>query len=163
MSEATSLLVRDFREAMSCFPSGVAVVTTADEAGRWWGVTVSAFCSVSVDPPTVLFCLDEAASCRDAFHGARSWAVNVLSVPQERLARLFATRGADKFSQDSFDLNADGHPVLPAATFVLGCHRRAVHAAGDHSIVVGEVREVRLGSAPAAVYLRRAFGPGSRP
>jgi flavin reductase (DIM6/NTAB) family NADH-FMN oxidoreductase RutF len=76
-----------FRSVLGRFASGVTVVTTRDGDDRDHGMTVSAFCSVSLAPPLVLICVDHAASSHDALLGATHFAVNVLAAHQEPVSR----------------------------------------------------------------------------
>ncbi|MCK9878833.1 flavin reductase family protein [Frankia sp. Ag45/Mut15] len=148
---------RLFRDAMASFPTGVTIVTTADDAGRWWGFTASSFCSVSMDPPLVLVCLATTAQCHPAFERSARFIVHVMPPEHAGLAVRFATRGADKFTDAGFCSDERGLPVLHLACAMLDCSAHAVHAAGDHSIIVGRVLRTRLGEDRPAVYFRRRF------
>ena len=80
----------DFRSALSRFASGVTVVTTKDAAGRMHGITVSAFSSVSLEPPLVLICIEKETGSHYAFGESGLFAVNVLSASQAGLSERFA-------------------------------------------------------------------------
>jgi flavin reductase ActVB len=147
----------DFREAMASYPSGVAIITTVDENGRWWGFTGTSFCSVSMEPPLVLVCLAKTAECHAAFARAPRWTVNVVPNEHVELARRFATRGADKFRDGGFCASATGVPALPGGSMVLECSAHARYAGGYHSILLGRVENVNLGEAHPTVYFRRRF------
>ena len=86
---------------MSRFASGVTVVTTRDRSGRPHGITVSAFCSVSADPPLVLACIHKETASHYAFIERQEFVVNVLSEQQQDVSRRFAEPALDKF--DSLD------------------------------------------------------------
>lgn len=146
-----------FRDVMASFPSGATIVTTADATGRWWGFTATAFCSVSIDPPLVLFCLARSAQCHAAFQNAEHWAVHIIGSDHADLAMRFASRGADKFAGAGFVRGAAGVPVLPDVCAVLECSRYAGHAGGDHTILLGRVDAVRVGPGQPVAYFRRAF------
>ena len=146
-----------FREAMASFPSGVTIVTTADETGRWWGFTATSFCSVSMEPPLVLVCLANSAECAPVFQSAERWIVHIIHPEHAELAMRFATRGADKFADSEFIADENGLPVLVLASVILDCDMRARYPGGDHMIMVGEVGNVRLGAEMPTVYFRRAF------
>jgi len=149
----------DFKEAMGSFPSGVVIATTLDEAGRPWGFTASAFSSVSLKPPLVLLCLAKSADCYSSFAAACVFAVNILRQEDEALARLFATRGADKFASDEFRPGDHGLPVMRNAVASLVCRRYADYDGGDHRIIVGQVESLQLGAAVnAMVYFRSRYG-----
>jgi len=128
-----------FRRATGQFASGIVVVTTA--TGH--AMTVSAFTSVSLDPPLVLFCAEKIARFHDAVLEAGSWAVSILAEDDEKTARWLATRGRPLDGQlDGLAHRpgpATGAPVLGSALAVLECRTEAVHDGGDHSIVVGRV------------------------
>jgi flavin reductase ActVB len=146
-----------FREAMACFPTGVTIVTTTDQQGRWYGFTATSFCSVSVQPPLVLVCLAKDACCHRAFLTAQSWVVQVIPARRVDLATLFASRGADKFAGDDFTPNPSGHPVLADSCVVLECHTFASYDGGDHTILVGRVMGLRINGDVPAVYFQRGF------
>jgi flavin reductase (DIM6/NTAB) family NADH-FMN oxidoreductase RutF len=128
-----------FRQAVGQFASGIVVVST--EGGH--AMTVSAFSSVSLDPPLVLFCAEKVARFHDAVLEAGSWAVSVLAEDAEKTARWLATRGRPLDGQfdglPTHPAPVTGAPVLSDALAVLECTTTAVHDAGDHSIVVGAV------------------------
>jgi flavin reductase ActVB len=148
---------RRFREAMASFPSGVTIVTTTRDDGSWCGFTATSFCSLSVDPPLVLVCLAKTAQCYDAFLATDSWVVQMVPPDCADLAVLFATRGADKFSQGDFFPNDKGHPVLTDACVVLECDAFNRYDGGDHTILVGHVAESHVRHGAPAVYFRRGF------
>jgi flavin reductase ActVB len=145
------------REALAWYPSGVAVVTTADADGTWWGFTASSFCSLSADPPLVLVCLAQSAQCYPAFLVAEHWAVHGLGHDQDDLARAFATHGRTKFARWAFELSPSGNPVLADSGLVLECRNERRHEGGDHTILIGRVESVHHVRRPPAIYFRRAF------
>jgi flavin reductase (DIM6/NTAB) family NADH-FMN oxidoreductase RutF len=138
-----------FRRAAGQFASGIVVVTTA--TGH--AMTVSAFASVSLDPPLVLFCAEKVARFHDAVLEAGSWAVSVLAEDDEKTARWLATRGRPLDGQLDVLAHHPGPataaPVLDGALAVLECQTAAVHDGGDHSIVVGRVIAVAGSRGPA--------------
>src|SRR5512145_1341069 len=87
-----------FRRALGQFASGVTVVTTRDAAGRPLGLTVSSFCSVSLEPPLVLVCIDKRSEAHDGFEASRLFGVSVLAEGQEDWSRRFAEGGPAKFA-----------------------------------------------------------------
>ena len=139
-----------FRRAAGQFASGIVVVTT--RGGH--AMTVSAFTSVSLDPPLVLFCAEKIARFHDAVLAEGSWAVSILAEDDEKTARWLATRGRPMDGQlDGVAHHpgpATGAPLLDDALAVLECRTTAVHAAGDHTIVVGEVQAVTAPADPPA-------------
>lgn len=152
-----SIEERSFRKALGCFPTGVAVVTTTDGAGRPVGVTVSSFTSLSLHPPLVLFCLDRRTGGLDAFRDG-GFSVNVLREDQREVSIRFASRRDDKFDGIDTTTGATGAPVLPDALAVLDCVVESVVEGGDHFIFIGKVEHVdsQAGGQPL-VYFRGAY------
>jgi flavin reductase (DIM6/NTAB) family NADH-FMN oxidoreductase RutF len=137
-----------FLQATGQFAGGIVVVTTS--AGH--AMTVSAFTSVSLEPPLVLFCADKIARFHDAVLAAGSWAVSILSEDAEKTARWLATRGRPLDGQlDGLAHHpgqVTGAPLLDGALATLECQTAAVYAGGDHSIIVGQVTAVTSAEDP---------------
>jgi flavin reductase ActVB len=146
-----------FKRALASFPSGVTIVTTADQDGRWWGFTATSFCSVSVDPPLVLVCLAKSAECHGIFSEARRWVIHIINPDHADLAIRFATRGADKFAGAGFAADDHGLPVLDQACVTLTCESYSLFPAGDHTVLIGRVERTRIGTDLPAVYFRQDF------
>jgi flavin reductase ActVB len=127
-----------FRNVMGLLAVGVTVVTTRDRDGRPWGLTATAVCSVSLDPPLILVCVDQQADCYDAFLQAEAFAVNLLREDQAWLSRRFATKGVEKFTGVPHRPGVRGTPILTGALAHVECRVQARHPGGDHIIVVGE-------------------------
>jgi flavin reductase ActVB len=148
-----------FRSALARFPSGVTIVTTRDDDGAPWGFTASAFSSLSLRPPLVLVCLDRSADCHPTFTGAQRFAVNILTPAHERLARRFATKGADKYGDAAFAGDDGAPPMLEGASAVLQCETEDAIDAGDHTILIGRVTDALVGEDDSVVYYRGVFVP----
>jgi flavin reductase ActVB len=146
-----------FREAMASFPSGATIVTTSDADGNWWGFTASSFCSVSLDPPLVLTCLANGATCFPAFAAADRWNIHVLQHRHADLAVRFATRGVDKFDGAGFVPDRHGLPFLEDVSIALRCAAYSKVEGGDHLVLIGEVEEAAMGNETPFVYFRRKF------
>jgi flavin reductase ActVB len=147
---------REFRRSLGQFASGVTVVTTRDAAGQPQGLTASSFCSVSLEPPLVLVCVDNRLGARRAIEESGLFAVSVLAESQESVSRRFAGGGADKFSGPGLVPGTNGAPLVAGALCHIECRLAAVHAAGDHTIFVGEVE--RLETAPGRPLLYHESG-----
>lgn len=129
-----------FRHLMSRFASGVTVVTTVDLAHRPHGMTVSAFCSLSLEPPLVLLCVDRAAGMIDVIDAATHFAVSILAEDQEGLSRRFALEEMElRFEGVRYDPGLGGAPRIHGAVAVVECRRTGRFDAGDHAIFIGEV------------------------
>ncbi|WP_222870325.1 flavin reductase family protein [Actinomadura decatromicini] len=138
---------REFREAMSSFPTGVTVVTTFHE-GVPYGMTLNALTSVSLDPRLLLVCLASTSRTARAVIGRGMFRVNLLAENQAAVSREFARRGADHFAGGDCSLDEHHLPELPGALGSIVCEVDTVHRGGDHEIVIGRVLscQVRPGS-----------------
>lgn len=134
---------KDFRRALSQFPTGVTVITTLDANGDPVGVTASSFNSVSIDPCLVLWSIDKGAHSLSAFENAEHFAVNVLGRDQVSTSNNFASRGEDKFANADYTAGLGGAPVIADCAAQFECKTWAVYEGGDHLILVGEVKEYR--------------------
>jgi 3-hydroxy-9,10-secoandrosta-1,3,5(10)-triene-9,17-dione monooxygenase reductase component len=128
-----------FRHALGRFPSGVTVVTVRGADGRDFGMTVSAFASVSLKPPLVLVCIGDDATIAGEVAAAGHLAVSVLADHQDALAQKFADTDADRFADTAVHRGTTGVALLDGAAAHLECAIVARHRGGDHTIVVGEV------------------------
>lgn len=129
----------DFRRALSCFATGVAVVTTRDADGERIGMTISSFNSVSLDPPLVLWSIAENSYSYDAFVNAEYFAVNVLTMDQRDLSTRFARKSVNKFEGLDVHEGLHGLPILPEFAACFECRTEHLYEGGDHKIVVGRV------------------------
>ncbi|PRI10394.1 flavin reductase [Leucobacter massiliensis] len=150
----------EFRQAMSNLAAAVHVVTTDGPHGRL-GLTVSAACSVTDSPPTVLVCINRGSASHDVFAGNGRLALNVLAGDQEELARHFSGQTrvpmAERFSWDVWE-ELGGIPTLRDARVALVGRIASTLERGTHSVFFVEVDEIRLRSdAAALVYDSRAF------
>lgn len=150
-----------FRDVMSTFPSGVVVLTAFGEDGGPRGLTVSAFCAASLQPPLVLVCIDKTSNTLPAVQHAGGFTANILAAGREALARRMATKLSDKF--DGLEWRrpetALGGPILDADSAAYAvCILRDTIEAGDHWVLIGQVLEGdhRDGVKPL-VFSRRAF------
>jgi flavin reductase (DIM6/NTAB) family NADH-FMN oxidoreductase RutF len=146
----------EFRSALGRFASGVTVVTARRRDGELLGITVSAFTSVSLDPPLVLVCIDKRASLHDHLAEGASFAVNILSQDQELMSRRFASKDENRFNGTAYR-DSDGVPILDGALATLKC--RVVHSypGGDHTIIVGEVESTAIEDGKPLAYFRGGY------
>jgi flavin reductase (DIM6/NTAB) family NADH-FMN oxidoreductase RutF len=155
-----------FLRAMRGVANSVAVVTTDGVAGRH-GATVSAFCPVSADPPSLLVCLRADSRIARTVVANGTFCVNVLKDSANDVAERFARRdpagAADRF--DGVELvTGPGRPaILAAATAAFCCRLVESLASGSHLIAVGEVRDVRVGTERPLAYLDGQYTSVSRP
>ena len=130
---------KQFRQALSQFATGVTVITACQGDGRFVGVTINSFNSVSLEPPLVLWSLAHTASSMAVFSAAASYVINVLAGDQIELAQRFAKSGEDRFDALPYTLSGAGIPVLAGSVAWFECRHRSRYVEGDHVIFVGEV------------------------
>ncbi len=132
-------------------------MTTRSADGPDEGMTVSAFCSVSLEPPLVLICIEKSASVYDALTNAPQFVVNILSAKQEQIARRFSIVDIDRFEGVGFSRSRNGIAVLDEVLGVIECKRVALHDAGDHTVIVGEVEAGRAENGTPLLYYRGGY------
>ena len=123
---------QEFRAALGHFASGVNVVTARMADGQLAGITVTAFSSLSLEPPLVLVCIDKCARLHDALAGGQPFAVNVLSQDQEVLSRRFATSTPDQFAGVGYTTSSAGTAWLDDMLAVIECRFVEAYAGGPH-------------------------------
>ena len=161
------------RHVMGHFASGVTVVTALRQ-GVSHGMTATAVCSVSLEPPLILVCVSKQSRFHEAISEAEAWCMSLLAADQEPVARHFSNRGRDLLTQ--FDhvphqpAEVSGAPRLDGALAWLECTTYAQHDGGDHTIVVGQVVRASGWAAddeenPSAplTYYRGTYSPVSDP
>jgi flavin reductase (DIM6/NTAB) family NADH-FMN oxidoreductase RutF len=146
-----------FRKALAQFASGVTVVTTRDASGEPLGLTVSAFCSVSLSPPLVLVSVDVGSEAHAGFRDSGVFAVSILAEGQDDVSRLFARPGPAKFRELSLRPGQGGLPVVPGALAHIECEVRAAHPAGDHILYVGEIVALAVQPGRPLLYNRGGY------
>ncbi|MFD7131963.1 flavin reductase [Streptomyces sp. NPDC059894] len=155
-----------FRQTLSRWPSGVAIVTTDGALGRH-GMTASSFCSLSLDPPLVLVCTDRRIRSHRLIQEHGVFAVSVLGRDHIGLGRRFAGLEPgveDRFAGGDWRPRVTGSPVLADAAAWIDCRVRHAYPGGDHTIFVGEVVDAcvpRL--VPPLLFHSRSWGQVADP
>ena len=144
----------EFKLAMSRFASGVTVITTRDAAGNAHGLTVSAFCSLSADPPLVLACINRQTGSHYAFFERQAFVVNVLSDAQQQISQQFAEPTGDKFNGIEIVETAGGLPMIDGCLATLECRIVNTYDEGDHTILVGSVEKTDVSDGKPLVYFQ---------
>lgn len=134
----------EFRHALGKFASGVTVVTTRAADGHLHGLTVSAFCSVSLNPPMILVCIQKTTGSYHAFQESGAFVVNVLSDSQTEVSNHFASHLEDKFSGIEYENGIENIPVLRNCLVNLECRLVNSYDGGDHTIFVGEIEKAHI-------------------
>ncbi|MBA3854524.1 MAG: flavin reductase [Gemmatimonas sp.] len=146
-----------FRASLARFASGVTIVTARDRDGHDYGMTVSAFSSLSLNPPMILVCIDNGASVAPVLEHCDFFGVNILAEGQQELSRRFAEREIDRFEGVEIVRGETGVALLGGTLASLECAVTARHPAGDHTILVAEVRAAELREGNPLLYYRGAY------
>ncbi|MER8481325.1 alpha/beta fold hydrolase [Mesorhizobium sp. M1322] len=151
----------EFRRALGSFLTGVTIVTAIGPEGEPRGFTANSFTSVSLDPPLVLVCIAKKALGHPVFSTSKCFAVNVLSEEQRAASGVFASKSRDKFSAVEWRFGPTGSPLLAGSVATFDCDMEQLVDAGDHSILIGRVREFSHNSSQPLGYCRGAYvSPG---
>ena len=134
---------RELRNALGCFATGVCVITTLSESQQALGMTANSFSSVSLDPPLVLWSLQNNSDVYDVFARPRYFAINVLSSEQREHSNQYARKGQHLLEPAHFHLGRNGAPLLRDALASFECELYAAHEGGDHLIIIGRVIQMR--------------------
>jgi flavin reductase (DIM6/NTAB) family NADH-FMN oxidoreductase RutF len=149
-----------FKEVLSQWASGVSVVTTNDD-GMLYGITVSSFSSVSLDPPLVLVCVHQQNRLAAMIEASRGFAVSILGRDQQAASQYFARPGrlpTTDFTEIAGEWTPSGLPVIANSLAWVTCELHAALPQGDHTIVVGRVGEARVvRSGEPLVYWSRGY------
>lgn len=136
-----SFTATEFRHTLARFAAGVTVVTTCYE-DKFYGITVSSFCSVSLDPFLVLISIEKTAQSHEIIHKSQIFAVNILTAQQQYLSERFAKKdlsGNNRFADIAFHTADTGAPLFDESLARLDCRVVAEYEGGDHTLFVGEV------------------------
>lgn len=155
---------RAFRNALGFFPTGVAIMTTLDQAGNPIGLTCNSFSSVSLEPPLVLWSIRIQSRLVEVFRQSKRFAINVLSDAQKDLSNRFANPSIiHKFEGVSYSKGVLDVPLIESSGARFECVLFAEHVIGDHVVFVGQVERFdQAGSADALVFHRGAYVALSR-
>lgn len=148
-----------FREMMGSVCAPVTVITAlADDGPR--GTTVSAFASLSLEPPMVVFALDRSSRLLASLTEGTPIGVNLLALDQREVALAFASRTGDKFGGINWAVDHGVPRILGDAGWLTGSVVRLVEG-GDHLLVLVSVRHVEVADSAPLAYARRRFGTHS--
>jgi len=135
-----------FRRGMRSLAGAVTVVT-AEQGGHRYGLTATAVCSATAEPPTVLACINRAAATHGAIAASRAFCVSVLRVEDAELANHFGgtQSGEKRFRTGEWVRLATGAPALASALASFDCVVAVQFVHGTHSILLGEVQAIVIG------------------
>lgn len=140
------------RAAFGAFMTGVTVVTTLAKNGAPVGFTANSFTSVSLDPPLILICIAKTSQNIETFRKASGYAVNILAEGQEDLSRRFSGPIADRFADLDWQEGPAGAPIIAGVCGWFDCDMHNQVEAGDHIILIGEVKGFDHTERPALGY-----------
>lgn len=150
----------NFRSAMADLPAAVSLVTTVDREGNPYGATVSAFSSLSLDPPLLLVCLDQSSDTLSVLTPKAPLMLHIAADGQQEHAYSLAAKGQDKFNQIPWATDSSGLPIIGGYSNAFRCEVEALVPGGDHTIVVARI--VAISQNPTNVpmiYHRRQMLP----
>jgi flavin reductase (DIM6/NTAB) family NADH-FMN oxidoreductase RutF len=146
-----------YRQTCARFATGITVVTVVDENRRPHGMTVNSFSSVSLDPPLILVSIDLRNAILGHFLSSRNFAINILAEHQQHLSRQFSSPSANRFIDVEWHLGNLGVPLLDGVLAHLECAVAQTFEAGDHTVLVGEVRYAGYTDGRPLVYFGSSY------
>jgi flavin reductase (DIM6/NTAB) family NADH-FMN oxidoreductase RutF len=148
----------DVRSVMRFFASHVTVVTSALDTGELFGLTVTAFTSVSLEPPVVLICIRNESTATELFKESKRFCVNILAEDQRPIAEKFSLTGeAGRFVGLDYHIGRGGNPVIDRCLGYIDCKIINAHQEGDHTIFFGEAVDVAGEDKRPLLYLNRKY------
>ena len=142
----------DFRQALGQFATGVCLVTVDDPDLGSLATTVNSFSSVSLDPPLVLWNIQNSSDHLAVYTECPHFGISVLSSEQGALSGQYAQRGGHRAQAEHFTTGSQGEPKLIDALAHFTCAAYAVHPGGDHQIIVGEVLQFESREADPLIF-----------
>ncbi len=131
---------RALRNAFGRFATGICVVTANTADGTPIGMTINSFSSVSLDPPLVMWNLQNNSDCFDAFTQARQFAINVLADDQIEQSMFYSRKNQHTLRPADYRIGRNGAPVLRGALATFECDPWRSYEGGDHVLLVGRVK-----------------------
>ncbi len=147
----------EFRRACGRFSTGVTIASVMDAQGTPYGLTVSSFTSVSLDPPLILICLGHDVSVIDIFRASPYFGINVLAENQRDLSERFARKGYDRFNGLAWHRGETGVPLLPGTLAAIECAVERRITAGDHDIFVAEMVGARVNDGEPLIHFASRY------
>lgn len=153
-AQIDTIAPEEFRLAMRKVASPVAVITARTGTTRN-GLTATAVCSATADPPTLLVCINRGATAEQLITESGAFAVNFLTEEQPNIARLFSTSKLDpeaRFAEGHWGTGMTGAPMLANTVASFDCKVVQAVACGTHSIFIGQVAALHSGDGPILMY-----------
>ncbi|MDP2903289.1 MAG: flavin reductase family protein [Methylovulum sp.] len=149
----------EFKQALQLWATGVSVVTTHSEKWGPQGMTVSAFSSLSVEPPQILVCINDRADTLQGIDESKCFVVNVLNKDQQEISNQFAggCNQQQRFENTAWQAGINGAPVLTDSLMSLECKVVEKVRAGTHWIIIGEIQVCVCRSGEPILYYCGAY------
>jgi flavin reductase (DIM6/NTAB) family NADH-FMN oxidoreductase RutF len=148
----------DLRNIMRYFASAVTVVTSALDSGELFGLTVSAFTSVSLSPPLVLICIRNESTAISLFEQSKKYCVNVLAEDQQPIAEKFSLQGeAGRFQKLDYHFGIGGSPIIEGCIGYVDCKIVQSIPVGDHTLFIAEALDIKQQKKPPLLYIDRHY------
>ena len=159
LEKIMTVSIEDFKKALQLWASGVTVVTTYSERYGAQGMTATAFSSVSVDPPQILVCINDAADTGTGIQENGFFAVNILTAEQQDVSNQFAggTSQQQRFDNVSWKAGITGAPILNDSLMSLDCKVIEKVRAGSHWIIIAEVQDSICRTGEPLLYYSGAY------
>lgn len=160
MSASAAFAAADLKKVYGHFATGISIITGRQSNDEPFGLTVSSFQALSLDPPLVLYSVQKGAASLDFLAARRTFGVSVLAHGQDWVARQFAERRPDRFANVAWTPGSHGSPLIDSALAAFECELWSTYEGGDHVIVIGRVLDIAttLEGSPL-VYFRGGFLP----
>ena len=159
-TSAEGFNIRELRNALGAFATGVTIITTRSHSGVLAGMTANSFTSVSLNPPLVLWSSSLYAQSLPAFQESTHFVVNILAFDQTELSNRFAQSHEDKFADVDHIIPESGAPILIGSAAHFECRNEFRHYGGDHIIFIGHVERFAYTDKPTLLFCRGRYMRG---
>lgn len=160
MSAQAAFAAADLKKVYGHFATGISIITGRQPNDEVFGLTVSSFQALSLDPPLVLYSVRKGAASLEFLSARRTFGVSVLASGQDWIARQFAERRPDRFANVAWTPGRHGSPLIDNAIAAFECELWGTYEGGDHVIVIGRVMDIATTlEANPLVYFRGGFLP----
>ena len=153
-------LAAALKTAMRGFAQSVTIITTVDDDGIRYAMAATAVTPLSMDPPSMLICVNRSVSSYKILEGGSNFCINILGVNQEDVAQCCGggAKGEERFAVGDWQTDEHGLPFLASGQAAISCHQRERISYGSHDIFIGDVQTVRLaGAVDPLIYLDGAY------
>lgn len=162
MNVVSMIKPAELRAFAGNFPTGIAVITVRNSRGECHGLTMNSVTTLSLTPPLILICLDNASNTLQALDDAAHFCVHYLAEDQHEISNLFASKAGDKFSSLNYAVSELGCAVIEGVVAHAECEVVDRYPGGDHTIVIGRLHNAVVTGGSPLVFHRgtyAAIGP----